>query len=451
MSRFSPLNMTRRTVLGGLLTLPAVRVYGAQPSNPDVVVIGAGIAGVTAAIEMIGAGLSVAVVEARDRIGGRAYTESETFGVPYDHGCAWLHSADINPLTRMVTEVAGFETFDEENTDVWYFLDGEEATEDQYDEADDAHEGLERRADDYDLEDMGGDISYMALSSPDDRFEELAHQRLGAFEAGVDTQHLSIEDNQLQYGTGVELMVPNGMAAAIFQALGPVPVQLNTLVTRIDWGGKEIIVETNQGNIRTKAVVVTVPTEIVADGTLAFTPNLPDWKMRAYQALPMGVLDKITLMFDERFNGLLDEANTTTSYIQNEEGRWLDHLLRPFELPLDVCFIGGQFARDLAAEPDADKIAFELALDSLAEAFGENVHDMFIKGHFTKWDADPLARGAYAAAKVGKARERAKARKPVDDRLFFAGEATISKWATQATAAYISGQEAGREVIDTLT
>ncbi len=92
--------------LGALAISPSL---GSTPANPDVVIVGAGMTGLTAARGLMDKGLSVAVLEARDRIGGRAFTESTTFGVPYDHGCAWLHSADVNPVTRFAEDF-GFTT-----------------------------------------------------------------------------------------------------------------------------------------------------------------------------------------------------------------------------------------------------------------------------------------------------------------------------------------------------
>ena len=441
--------ITRRSVLGGLLSLPAARAVAALPTNPDVVVVGAGIAGITAAREMRARGLEVVVVEARDRIGGRAYTESETFGFPYDHGCAWLHSADRNPLTELITEVAGFETIDEEDREAWLYMDGDEADDDAYEAAADAYETLLYRIDYHDVEDYG-DRSVHRVSPPKTRFDRLAHQLKGEFEAGIETTHLSVQDDQSQIGTGVEWMVPQGMAAGIFKALGRIPVELGTRVVKVDWGGKDVLVETTKGTIRAKAVIVTVPTDIIADGTIAFAPALPHWKLSAFHAVPMAVLDKIALQFDPAFEALLSEANTNTALIEDKNGLWLDHLLRPFGTSASVAFIGGQFARDLAAESNADQVAFDLALESLASAFGSDIKQMFVKGHFTKWAEDPYARGAYSAANVGRNDQRRVLRASVDDRVFFAGEATIPKWATQATAAYLSGHLAAEEVADEL-
>ena len=439
--------ISRRNILhgiGALSALPFFPFHSATASeSPDVVIIGAGIAGITAARELAKSEISFTVVEARNRIGGRAYTESRIFGVPYDHGCAWLHSADKNPLTPLV-KAAGFETLDEEGDEIWFYSDGEELDDDGYDEAADAIESLAERVDRYDVEDYG-DKSARAISKSRNKWDDLAHLVLGEYEAGVGTDKLSAEDFQNQIGTGVEWMVPQGMAAGIFAALGPVPVELNTTVSKISWGGKRVKVQTNNGELNAAAVIITVPTDIISDGTIAFDPALPNWKMSAYQACPMGVLDKITLQFTPAFNKLFDEAETTTAYIQHN-GVWWDHLLRPFDLALDIAFTGGQQSRDLAREADPQSAAIDLAVGVLVDAFGSEIKSMFVKGHFTNWSADPFARGAYAYAKIGKSRLREKIATPVENRLFFAGEACVPQWATQAPAAYLSGRKAAKKV-----
>ena len=94
--------LSRRSFLSGLasaVTLPAWAQ--AVPTNPDVVIVGAGAAGLAAAEKLIARGVSVIVVEARDRIGGRAWTDTQRFGVPFDHGCSWLTKADRNPFTKL--------------------------------------------------------------------------------------------------------------------------------------------------------------------------------------------------------------------------------------------------------------------------------------------------------------------------------------------------------------
>ena len=434
----------RRTLLGGiggLLSLGAAPrlVFGQGTANPDVVVVGAGIAGLSAARDLIAAGRSVLVVEARNRIGGRAYTESATFGVPYDHGCAWLHSADINPVTPLVQE-AGFSTLDEGAREYWLFLDGEDAEDAAYDAADDAYDALADAIDDSEDTLGGRDRAVAALSPPKDRFDALAHARFGPFEAGVETSALSTVDVYTQVGSGVEWMVPDGLGAAVLTALGPVPVKLDTPVSRIDWSGPGVTLDTPNGTITTQAVIVTVPTDIIADGSITFSPQLPADQMDAFASIPMGQLDKIALQFDR---DLFEEADTNTLYTQKEEGApFWDHLLRPFGHDLVITFTGGETSRALSGDPAG---AIEAALDDLEWHFGASVRKHFVKGHFTDWGADPLARGAYAAAKVGHNKKRRLLSRPTADKVFFAGEATVPEWATQVAAAYISGGRAARK------
>ena len=206
---------SRRRILGeigAIATLPFVPLHAATASSsPDVVIVGAGIAGITAARELAKAGVSFTVVEARNRIGGRAYTESQTFGVPFDHGCAWLHSADKNPLTPLIKGV-GFETLDEGASDTWFYSDGEELDDDGYESAYRAIELLDQNVNSYFVKKLG-DKDVRAISPPKDKWGDLAHLIWGEYEAGVGTDKLSAEDYQSQYGTGVEWMVPQGMAA----------------------------------------------------------------------------------------------------------------------------------------------------------------------------------------------------------------------------------------------
>ncbi len=111
----TPQALTRRTVLTGALAMSALPVWARTlPTNPDVIVIGAGSAGLSAARTLIGEGKTVVVIEAANRIGGRAWTESDTFGVPFDHGCSWITAANVNPYMDLAREWH-FELLDHSN------------------------------------------------------------------------------------------------------------------------------------------------------------------------------------------------------------------------------------------------------------------------------------------------------------------------------------------------
>ena len=259
--------VSRRHFLGtaaaasGLSALP---LRSSRSADRDVVVVGAGIAGITAARLLREQGYSVTVLEARSRIGGRAYTESKTFGIPYDHGCAWLHSADINPLTDMVRG-AGYDVQDEGSRDIWLHFDGQEASDGDYASAGEAYGMLQDR-----LESWSGerDMSVAELSPPNDRFDRLAHARLGPLEAGVETSSLSVADVNVQEGTGVEYMVPGGMAKAILDGIGGVDVELGKPVDLIDWSGDAVAISGIWGTLTARTVVITVSSGVLASGQL---------------------------------------------------------------------------------------------------------------------------------------------------------------------------------------
>ncbi|MEQ8709672.1 MAG: FAD-dependent oxidoreductase [Rhodospirillales bacterium] len=421
---------------GGLSALP---VRNGRAADRDVVVIGAGIAGITAARLLREQGYSVTVLEARGRIGGRAYTEDATFGIPYDHGCAWLHSADINPLTGLVRD-AGYDVRDEGTRDIWLHLDGREGTDGDYASAGEAYGILQDRLESWNDE---RDLSVAELSPPNDRFDRLAHARLGPLEAGVETASLSVADVNAQAGTGVEYMVPEGMARAILEGIGSVDVELGKPVEQIDWSGDAVVVSGAWGTITARTILITVSTGVLAAGNIRFVPALPEWKYSAISTLPMGVLEKTGFLLAP---GTISEADTNTLYVQGSETAMVwDYLLKPFGSDLVIAFTGGQEARDLHKLSNRD--ATEAALEGLASVFGTNIRKAVRTTHLTNWAGDPWALGAYAAVTPGNLKSRQALGQPVAERLFFAGEAVIPEWATQATAAWLSARQAAEDII----
>lgn len=423
------------------LAAPLLLPRTGRTADVDAVVIGAGIAGLTATRLLREAGRNVITLEARSRIGGRAYTEDRTFGIPYDHGCAWLHSADINPLTELVAN-QGYDTFDEGSMDTWLYLDGREASDESYASADEAFGILGDRLQEWS---GGTDLSVAELSPPRTRYDRIAHARVGPLEAGIATDRLSVADVNAQEGSGVELMVPRGMAAALIEAIGIVDVQLGHTVEAVDWSGDDIVVSGAWGAIRTRTVLVTVSTGVLASGAIRFTPELPDWKAGAIAGLPMGVLEKTTFQMQ---HGSVP-ASGNTLYVQNgENGEVWDYLLRPFGSDLIVAFTGGRHALDLLDLPEAD--ALEAVFEGLVQTFGADIREQVVRTHRTGWGRDPFALGAYSAALPGKLESRVALGRPVDGKLFFAGEAVVPEWATQATAAWLSGREAAGEIGEAL-
>lgn len=440
--------LTRRTFMAGLACLPATKVMAALPQKPiDVTIIGGGISGLVAAKILAEEGAEVRVVESRDRIGGRAYTETKTFGVPYDHGCAWLHSADVNPLTEAV-QSQGFRLYDESQSDTWVYINGKEATGKQYKglayALDAVHEKIEDAESHHNFH--ARDISVQSFMPPSSRADKLAHASLGQLEAGVGTDKLSLHDVYFQVGTGVEKLVADGMGLAIMNAIGSVPVSLNTQVSRVDWSQDHVQVKTNRGSIISRAVIVTVPPALIAKNSITFSPALPAWKVSAARNLPMGLLDKIAIGFDA--GALKDIPESTFCYILNDldGGAVWSFLLRPFGHDMVISFIGGKYAWALSKA--GKKRAVAQAVKTLESAFGNRIRNNIVKTHYTNWGQDIWAQGAYSYQKIGAVNARKNFAKSIGGKLFFAGEATSVEWATQAAGAFESGKRAVEEIFE---
>lgn len=434
--------LTRRGFLGTLLAAAGRPAWAALPGDPDVVVIGAGAAGLAAARTLIDAGISVVVLEARNRIGGRAWTESDTFGIPFDHGCYTLHSADRNPWTGLARDQGYTLKRITDETEVVYVGDRRADSSEMaaYDQAwyrlNRAISGAGKN---------GRDVSAASVSPRDEDWIHVAENWLGPMDSGVDLDDLSCVDWWNLEDTEPNLLIEQGFGALVARFGRGLPVKLDTPVTRVRRGGARIAVDTPVGTIAAKACVVTVSTGVLAAESIAFDPPLPDWKREAIARVPMGLLAQIPLQFEGTTFGV-PTHQWLTHYVESSEACFF--LAWPFGHNLMIGQVGGRFGWQLT-EAGAD-VAVDFALGTLRKMFGSEVDRHFAGGTITQWAIDPLSRGSYASAEPGQAHQREFLRRPVDDRLFFAGEACAQGFAQTCGGAYLSGVETARRVIETL-
>src|SRR5262245_61515131 len=220
----------------------------------DVCVVGAGAAGLTVARALVRAGLTVRVLEARRRVGGRAFTDVETFGVPIDHGCAWLHNAEQNPWTAYARQ-HGF-TVVERSPD-WQRRVGRVPMSAErrarwdawYQRAEDAIEAACR---------AGRDVAASEVV-PADRELRPLFDAVMSWSMGVDTAALSTMDFATYDDTDVNWSVPDGLGTVVASAARGLDVVLDCPVLGIDWGGSRVRVTTREGTLECRAVVITVP------------------------------------------------------------------------------------------------------------------------------------------------------------------------------------------------
>ena len=399
----------------------------------DVVIVGGGAAGVAAARRLHDAAIRCLLVEARPRLGGRAWSVIDPTGHALDLGCGWLHSADRNPWVDVARAqrrtidkmpppwMRPSLTFGFPHAEQLEFLDAREA----FDERIEAAEGIPDRP-------------AAELLRPGDRWNGLV-TAVSTFVTGIELEHVSAHDLARYYDSGVNWRVTEGLGTTIAAHGANVPVALDCQVYRINHGDRRLRLETSNGAITTDHVIVTVPTSILSDDNF-FVPALPD-KVAAAQGLPLGFDDKMFLALDgasefpreSRLFGRTDRVGTGAYH------------LRPFGRPLIECYFGGSLARDL--EAGGERAFFDFAASELVGllggGFARRLEFLAVHG----WGLDPFARGAYSYARPGRADCRAALAQPVDDRLFFAGEACSLRDFSTAHGAYLTGVRAADEVI----
>ncbi len=440
--KLAPRAVTRRLVLSGLAATATLPAWArALPSDPDVVVIGAGTAGLAAARRLVDEGKSVVIVEAADRVGGRAYTESNTFGVPFDHGCSWLMGPSDLPLIGAARDW-DFTLYNHNGAAEAFYVGDRPATaseQGQYDRAWGRITGAFNRAGR-----EGKDVAASSVIPKPLKFDGVPQTWIGPMDWGVDFDDLSTMDYWQSADAEAYFMVKEGLGALIARTAHELPLKLNAAARRIDWSGEGVAVETDAGTIRAKACVVTVSTGVLRAGAIRFVPELPDWKQDAIGHLPMGLLAKVALQFDgERFG--LGSSKWLSYWVPPEMPAEACYFLTfPFGFDLMIGFVGGAFGWELSAA--GEEAAIDFALGEVEKMFGSKARDHFVRGTFTGWANNPLTLGAYAAAAPGHFDARASLARPLGDRVFFAGEAVAVPYVALCGGAYLSGDAVARDV-----
>ncbi|MHB2211157.1 flavin monoamine oxidase family protein [Methylobacterium sp. CM6257] len=408
----------------------------------DVAIVGAGAAGLAAGRRLSERrpDLRIQVLEAQDRTGGRAHTiVPAAIGAPLDLGCGWLHGAERNPWLA-IAEALGFHVdrtpapWDVQYRDLGF------PPEDQLAYAA-AAEAFQARQEAAQRDPVDRPLG--ALLDPDDPWNGLLNA-VSSYVSGAELADLSTHDAARYQVHGSDWRVAEGYGRLVVQFGDGLPVALGMPVTRIDHGGiGPVRLETPRGTLQARAVVVTVSTAILAEATIRFVPPLPD-KAAAARDLPLGLANKVFLRL-----ATPEELPADGHLIGNpRSARTGAYHLRPFGRPVIEGYLGGSLARDL--ERGGDEAAAAFALDELAGLLGADFRRRASLLTATRWGRNACVRGSYAYARPGATDRRALLAAPVDERLYFAGEATSPDAFTTVRGAYESGLRAADEVLAAL-
>ena len=433
-------HISRRAVVAGAASLATPAIVRAQSFDTDVVIIGAGAAGLAAARELQKLGKSFALIESRDRVGGRLYTDA-TLGAPFDAGGVYIHWAERNPWAEAARDL-GVETTQERGG-------GPPQIYENGRRVPDSERGRRRAA----FRRLSRELDDSAVPPPDvsiaERVAGFGDEVLGAasgmtrLSLGEEPERVSALD-YARLWSGDDLRVRIGYGALAERFAQAIPVALSTPALAIDCSGPGVVVTTPRGTIRAGRAVVTVPLGVLVEESIRFTPALPATTRAAIEGLEMGVLAKIALKFD---GARFDVAPDSDLFEVRGPRVTYDYECWPFGRDVVVCHLGGDHARQVVGLGARDAIAH--VLDIFAGLVGPEAKRRFEGGRMHGWIDDPHALGAYSHALPGRADARAALARPVAGKLWFAGEATGGEGADfggamTAGGAFIAGRAAAR-------
>ncbi len=451
MSRKPVSQLSRRIFLAGAAALAARPAFGqGAASGPtadvDVIIVGAGAAGIAAARRLSAAGRSFNLVEATSRMGGRCFTDTRSFGVPFDRGAHWILNPDINPLSKLASRTG---------LDIYQAPSGQRV-----------RIGI-RNAREGELEDYlsavvrsNRGIGEAVRGKPDmdclralpkdlGEWQASVEFVLGPYATGRDLREISALDFSKSAERDVAAFCRQGYGALLAKLAEGIPVEMDSPVTAVDTGrGARVEATTPRGTISARYVIITASTAVLASERIKFDKGpLPKRQADAVAALKLGSLDHIALDLPgnplglQRDDLVFEKASgpRTAALLANVSGT-----------SLSIIEVGGRFGRELMAQ-GGDMASVDFAVEWLTGLFGNNVKRAVQRTQATRWDNEPWVQGAISTASPGSQSARAALREPVRDRIYFAGEATHDTlWGTVG-GAWESGERAADQVLRRLS
>ncbi len=415
-------------------------------SDYDVAVVGAGAAGIAAGLALQEAGRKFIVLEARDRVGGRAFTDRDSFGgLPFDQGAHWLHAAAHNPFTIIADRLGiRYRRDIDWSRRVLHLGGGRLAPRSLLTES--GHRLMAVLDACVAAGEAGRDIAFSELMTPGDLWNDYIRMIVHQI-----TSHEPEDCSTLDYARyvddGGDYPVEDGYGTLVQRHAASLPVTLSTPVTSIDWSGKGVALDTARGQIQARAVVLAVPVNVLRSGAIRFTPALPARLAQALEDCPMGCSEKLAILLDRPIEGF-DHMYGDVIEEEPQGGSPVNLHLNPFGRPLALSHLGGRPGRDLVAA--GPKAAEDHARSLMVRAFGSDIARRIRKVVMTGWVADPWAMGGYSHARPGKAQSRLVFAEPVGDRIFLAGEHCSVDFFSTVHGAHLSGLAAARAAMGAL-
>lgn len=428
--------MNRRSFLAGAAVLATPALASAQgAADVDIVVVGAGAAGIAAARRVLAANRRVVVIEASDRVGGRCITDTRLFGVPFDLGAHWIHEPDINPLVKL-SRATGLDVYPAppgQKIRIGRRYARESELEDFLSVLVRANRAIGDAA-------RGKvDIS-CAQALPKDLgdWRSTVEFVLGPFSCAKDLSEVSAVDFSKSLERDKNAFCRQGFGTLLAKLAEGLPIRLSTQVKRIEtWQRGRVTVETAHGSVSGRAAIVTPSTNVLAANKIRFDPELPRRYEDAFNRLRLGSYDHVIL---EVTGTPFSPQGDDLIYEKSDGVRTAAMLANISRTQLCMVELAGKFGREIAAKGEPAMVEF--ALEWLSNLYGAEIRKSVSKVYATRWNEMPYVLGAFSAAAPGGQPSRAALMEPIRDRIWFAGEAVHETlWGTVG-GAWLSGERA---------
>lgn len=435
----------RQFLICGILASIAFRAQAfAREVTPDVVIVGGGAAGLSAARALLAGGRIPLILEAAPRLGGRAYTDTSSLGLPFDAGASIVGSQAGEPILAMA-KAAGFQTRSFEPA-IRVFSLGEPAPESDNEALDAAIQEISDRILGAAAEDVLG--SAPALPSGREPSNPWMHTADGVLTAMTDGVHLpdrsAADWSAIRRGEAARTL-PEGLGTLVQRLALGVSAHVNTRVQRIVERPDRVEVETNRGTIRAQAAIVTVSAGVLASGAIGWDPALPEATQQAVRRISMGYLEKVALSL-KASSPVLDLEPDSLVVTRVEVGRSHYIHARPNGLPMAIVHFGGAWARELSMAGAPAMTA--AASDIFRQAFGTEALKGKLRTVATQWSTNPNTLGAVSVVRPGAApNPRGALGAPISKRIALAGEALGHEASQSVAGAYLSGVLAAQSML----
>jgi monoamine oxidase len=442
--------LTRRGALAGLISAiscPAIAGLQREP-DVDVLIVGAGAAGIAAGRRLLATNKKFAIIEASDRMGGRCFTDKATFNLPFDRGANSIHLPAQSSLAKLAAQ-NGTELYPDPGREqirarkrIGVEKDLEEIhskleLEEFYADSVRCYAAIaQAAADKSDLscaEVLPADLGY---------WQRTMEFVLGPYRFGAELKELSAKEYATSINRSPAWLSRQGVGALIARLALGVPIKFFSPVNLVDWSDRSVSLAMGQEVVTARAAIITASTAALASGKIEFRPRLPARYASAFDKLKLGSYDHVALAFNDNSLGLnanevvFEKAFTTktAALFGNVHGT-----------NLSLLTLAGRTGAELADKGESAMTGF--ALDWISDIFGSRAKRAVTRMQATSWKKDPWALGAFSSAPPGAQEARKTLAEPLNEAVWFAGEAVSQNFWGTVGGAWQDGERAANAVI----